>query len=492
MKDKQIVTNEFVKKRNVYDFGLHTEFAKTYMHDIAQVIFDTKIDSKYTQKLMYEASHTSNKKELSELRNELSTHFDELYHYMQTQGIRQFHFHLPDAVSFLRFHKPKKFGDSLVGIRPTVEYVNKHHRQVTAFEEGRIFNGFRNVYPIFYNGEFVGSVEISSSFAAIQEIMQRTQKASLLFMISSDIVSQKVFNSEQSHYVKSEFCGFMFDKQVLSNQPELTLEQLHIINEAIASEAKKYIDTEKSFSLCFRSDKVFNNKSISIDFLPVFNLQGKKVAYIINYEIDEVLDLLSAKNKTLIVILSILSFVLSLILSLIYRYFKTREASIHEMATHDALTKIYNRYGLQEVLEQKVGEFKRYKRDLSVIFFDIDHFKQVNDTYGHSAGDEVLKKLSNLIAQNIRTSDIFARWGGEEFILVLPETSLFDAVILAEKLRKKIEEYDFEKPPHLTCSFGVTDMNEHEDEKEMLRRVDEFLYRAKELGRNRIVSDIET
>ncbi len=130
---------------------------------------------------------------------------------------------------------------------------------------------------------------------------------------------------------------------------------------------------------------------------------------------------------------------------------------------------------------------KRYKRDLCGIFFDIDHFKKVNDVYGHDVGDMVLQELSNLVQFHVRETDFFARWGGEEFIILLPETNKENALTLAEHIRKNVVEKIFTKAKNITVSFGITQLKGQEQQKSFLKRLDNALYKAKQEGRNRSI-----
>ncbi|MFO7990204.1 MAG: diguanylate cyclase [Thermodesulfobacteriota bacterium] len=160
---------------------------------------------------------------------------------------------------------------------------------------------------------------------------------------------------------------------------------------------------------------------------------------------------------------------------------------LEKQATTDALTGIFNRMKFNNSFTNEIQRAQRYNTPLSLIIFDIDHFKQVNDTYGHLAGDSVLKKLVRLVASNLREIDIFARWGGEEFVIQTPETSLDGAIKLAEKLRSKIENHDFAEPEKITTSFGVTSLKKGDNTISFINRADEALYRAKKGGRNQVV-----
>ncbi len=155
-------------------------------------------------------------------------------------------------------------------------------------------------------------------------------------------------------------------------------------------------------------------------------------------------------------------------------------------ATHDNLTKLYNRQKFNNELDKEIKREIRYKRNLSIIMIDIDYFKRVNDTYGHDIGDEVLISISSLAKKGIRNTDFLARWGGEEFMILLPETSLKDAQNVAEKIRLSIDNTCLiaTKSYHITASFGVTIFNKEDDKLTFIKRVDEALYDAKDKGRN--------
>ncbi len=157
------------------------------------------------------------------------------------------------------------------------------------------------------------------------------------------------------------------------------------------------------------------------------------------------------------------------------------------LARTDKLTGAGNRHRGDEFLEVSMQQAKRYHSPLSIILFDIDFFKTVNDEHGHQVGDEVLVSLSELIKQQIRQADLFVRWGGEEFLVIAPQTTLAHAELLAEKIRQSVEKADFGEVTHLTISCGVTDVKGQETAQELMVRVDGALYEAKKTGRNKVV-----
>ncbi len=158
-------------------------------------------------------------------------------------------------------------------------------------------------------------------------------------------------------------------------------------------------------------------------------------------------------------------------------------------ATHDKLTGVFNRAKFEDKLEAKFQNAKRYKRDLSIAILDIDFFKKVNDEHGHQIGDDILKELSKLCLKNIRTTDFFARWGGEEFVLLLEETDLKSAKIVCEKLRVTIQNNKSQNLPAITVSIGISQFKENDTKEEFFKRADKALYKAKQSGRNKVVLD---
>jgi len=156
-----------------------------------------------------------------------------------------------------------------------------------------------------------------------------------------------------------------------------------------------------------------------------------------------------------------------------------------DLAYTDHLTQIYNRQMFDKLYQKELSNKKRYGDNLSLIMLDIDYFKVVNDTYGHDIGDKVLVALTQLITKHLRTTDIFARWGGEEFLILMPRTDKAIAYQKANELRQIIDEHK-NQIPHFTASFGVTQITEYDKELSAFIRVDKALYQAK-VKRNDVV-----
>jgi len=192
---------------------------------------------------------------------------------------------------------------------------------------------------------------------------------------------------------------------------------------------------------------------------------------------------------------SVLAFMLTLLVSTFFKLEKQKdELDIRTAAELDYLTRVPNRHGFMPRLNNEIHRVNRYDSDLSLMLIDIDHFKRINDEYGHPAGDQLLIEFSALLVSRLRSSDIVARWGGEEFIVLTPETDIRACTDLAETLRASVAEtlrasvaeHSFANIGKVTASFGATQYIQPETEQAFISRADELLYLAKKRGRNKV------
>ncbi|WP_419887380.1 diguanylate cyclase [Neobacillus niacini] len=154
------------------------------------------------------------------------------------------------------------------------------------------------------------------------------------------------------------------------------------------------------------------------------------------------------------------------------------------LSSMDPLTRSLNRTKFEELLSSEIRRSERYNHPFSIILMDIDYFKNVNDYFGHQKGDEVLVTISTIVQQRIRESDVFARWGGNEFILLTPETNSQGAMVLAESIRSLINHFAFPEIGSVTCSFGVAEFSVGKSKRELISEVDQARYQSKIKGRN--------
>jgi len=166
---------------------------------------------------------------------------------------------------------------------------------------------------------------------------------------------------------------------------------------------------------------------------------------------------------------------------------KRTNKQLKEIAHTDALTKIWNRYRMELAIDAEMAAAIRYGHSCSVLLFDVDHFKSVNDTHGHDVGDQVLTRLAQEVQSMLRVSDFFGRWGGEEFIVLAPHNTLEQAAVLADRLREHVAQLEFELVGQITISIGVAELTTTEDaRRQFLERADKAMYQAKQAGRNQV------
>ena len=161
---------------------------------------------------------------------------------------------------------------------------------------------------------------------------------------------------------------------------------------------------------------------------------------------------------------------------------------LYETATHDEKTGLYNNKFFETLLDMEIEKAKRGQQKLSIVMIDIDFFKKINDTHGHMEADELLAKLAQVLKKQARISDVVARFGGEEFVILLPETNLVKAKKFSARLKKTIHDDKILKKYNLTVSGGITEFKKNDNKKKFKHRVDQALYEAKHKGRDRFVS----
>ncbi len=149
------------------------------------------------------------------------------------------------------------------------------------------------------------------------------------------------------------------------------------------------------------------------------------------------------------------------------------------------MTGAYNRIIFDEIIEREIERIRRYRRPVFMLMFDIDHFKEVNDNYGHNGGDYVFRTIADFARENIKTLDYFVRWGGEEFLIICSDSKMDETYIMAEEIRKMVEGYIFDQVGKLTISLGVVEALDSDTEDSLLKRVDDAMYKAKTEGGNR-------
>ena len=577
---------------------------------VADTMFETIIDTPQVLKLVKNAYS----KEKDSAREKLYFLLKDKYEYFKKYDIRQLHFHLKNNESFLRFHRPDKFGDNLRDVRSTVEWVNANHKRIEGFEEGRIYNGFRYVFPLTYKKsinkvEHIGSVEISFSAHAIAQEFAASHDANICFLISKKVVDSKVFSEEHSNYISSEFSSFYYEKvirqqleksfiyfdvkkispdnikkantrvfkgktftissqdgntlftflplrnpvtkkvvatiilemnnRILEKQNDfflllfftgtviILLTTIFLFREFtskikfidLSLKAQRVLDTQKSIVIITDGKSIFDVNKKFLEFFDYKSLKDFKVDYDCicdrfieddnyyhlgkvpeGYTWIEHMEKIPDKDKV-VLIKDFNDEEHSFTMSLSHyknEYFivtftdisgtMQEQFMLERKTLHDKLTNAYNREFFDKRIEKIILEHNKSDKNSAIILFDIDYFKDVNDTYGHNTGDDVLKELVSRIQNSIRESDHLIRWGGEEFIVLISTKSLDEAKATAEHLRSMIENHYFNNVEKITCSFGVTLHKGNEPIMQTVDRADKALYKSKDSGRNRVTA----
>jgi len=537
------------------------------------------------------------------------------YEFLTKLNVRQFHFHTHDSKSLLRFHLPYQNGDSLKEIRSSVRIANSEFRDVMGFEGGKLFPGYRYVFPIFDKEEHLGSVEFSISFEGIEKKLRSIFPSyNHKIILDKKTSYEKVFKDHRGFFAPSQLSNdYYLENPTISqiNKKALRDPFVNKITDLVKSSEGflQKLNKKESFSLPIIDD----GKGYVAVFLNLKNIDNKSAGYIVSYA--PLAEIATAKARydffaIIVVLVSILLFVL--IIAVIIQMQKVRDeaikiqrfmdvqnsiviltdgikfnfankkffdffnykdieafleqydcicdlfikdenffslAEVKEGEKHwvesllnlpgrarivlmfdsimtphafsvsineydesfyiidfadisdamseklqlqkqvlkDTLTNAYNRAYFDKNINSILKLNKRDNYYTAIIFFDIDFFKNVNDTYGHGEGDEVLITLSDIVKANIRKDDKLIRWGGEEFIVVLATKSIDEANKLAEHLRISIQEYKFETIGSITCSFGVS-LCRDADIQKTIEEADKKLYEAKRTGRNKVVS----
>ncbi len=465
----------FERKVKVFN-DVYKSTRKSYSR-ITKLLYDETINTPEVIDLFKQASGANAERQQT-IRLALYELLTPTYESLKTINIRQLHFHLPDVSSFLRFHRPEKYGDSLLGIRYSLEIANKEKRYVEGFEEGRIYNGFRYVYPLFDEEKrHIGSVETSLSFKALSHDIEETLDDEIDFILKKSIVERKVWKDEQSNYITSQINDQYMNESGDKYTPIPS--KYNQLNRSISQEVTQQMKHKKGFAI--------HKDGMIITFIPISNIQGdKNAAYLISYETSEEVRTIANDAWMLLAISTIILLIVSILIFIILQ----KISKITEIATYDSLTGAYNRSTMNELLTYELERSKRKNKPLSIIFLDIDDFKFVNDRYGHEKGDLVLRRVVELMGKKLRKSDRLGRWGGEEFLVMLPETNKEEAALVAEKLREVISMDMYNIPSTVTCSFGVASREDDENFESMIARADACLYKAKKEGKNRVVSNL--
>jgi len=445
-------------------------------------VFNKVVNQDQVMELMSKANFAS-ENEKNKLRQELYDYYRDDYELITQYDFRQLHFHLANGDSFLRFHSPDNFGDNLMDVRDSIRLANTEHRYVFGFEEGRIFNGYRFVYPLSYENNHVGSVEVSISMASLMDVLNELYPdIETFFVIDQEVVEKIVFTDQQSNYVLHPYLpGYYSDLSIVRDTETdcdaITDTKCVLLRELMKNEPD-VLKSKESFNRILK----YQGIDYLLQFKAIKNLSEEPVAYFIGISPQENTVTFYDGVGSKIILVGAL-FILLFVSTFIYQ---RKQYELEILSNTDKLTGLYNRHKVLEIANREFQRFERYGSPISVILLDIDWFKKINDQFGHGAGDEVLKSFGGVLKDTVRKQDIVARWGGEEFIILLVETLAEEAVLTAERCRENIENFSFSNVGNVTASFGVATIKEKDSLDILINRADMAMYEAKVEGRNQV------
>lgn len=467
-----------IEKQSMLSLESRYNYISKNLKLLADIYFTEVINQKPILEILKDLP-TSNSLERDIIRKKLYDQIAPIYKRMEKLDFRQVHFHTIDNSSFLRMHKPNIYGDSLTNIRDTIVQTNKTLISQHGFEEGRIYNGFRNVYPIIYNGKHLGSVELSLSFNALRSMMERTYENHFAFMVSKSTVDTKVFKDQiVKNYLPSYIDeNFYFEKRYTNHKLYNTMKNHfnHLSSDQI-NFIHDNLNEFKSFSIISSDTK--NNFELS--FLAVYNTKGNPVAYIISNTQNPLFSALKQQyEKQILFLISISFFLLAIsIVWILYGQKKTFE----NRSNTDPLTKAYNRTKFYDDYEE-VHTNRATDKPFCLMMIDIDDFKQVNDKFGHSIGDHILIDFTKVLKNSIRSSDSIYRWGGEEFIITVHEP-IESVKKIANKIIKNTNKNKYTHNIKVSCSIGISCYKEKQTIDDLVKLADDQMYLAKKAGKN--------
>ncbi len=396
--------------------------------------------------------------------------------------ITHFYYHDTNRVNLLRVHKPDRFGDKIN--RFTMIESEALGSTSSGIELGPLGTfTLRHVTP-WYDSQhkLIGYVELGMEIDHLLELIEQCHKVALYMFIDKKYLDKTRWREGMRMLGRQENWNAL-DQHVVTNL---------YIGETLPVE---FTERYQHAGTIGRSgfDFVFDGRRHQAHFVSL-NDKGKRNVGTMWLLIDLESELADSNSATMLAsgtamfLGTILFVIFYRLVGRIESQLEEHQRALHRIATSDALTGINNRRSFDTIIASEVDRAQRYGRELSLLIIDIDHFKRVNDNFGHMAGDTVLRKLAERLTREMRTHDHLARYGGEEFAIILPETSLEMAHLIGERLRTSVGEQDYDigsHPLHVTFSVGISSFPlQATTAEELILNADIALYRAKETGRN--------
>ncbi len=351
---------------------------------------------------LYQNANSKDTLVQAKVRDSLYSVLSETYQNLRKIDIKQLHFHLPDNTSFLRFHRPGKYGDNLTDVRYSLMMTNKNKVEMRGFEEGRIFNGFRYVFPLLYKGKHLGSVETSYSFEGIGKQLKQLGVKHSCLMIKKSVVRKKVFEEEKSNYSEC----FISDEYLVENKyNNVGIESKDIIN-TVDMLIEKDIHSNLANDQNFSTFANVNDDIYVVSFVSILNVEGFPVAYIISYAKDEILQNIIIRNEAFLTVSLILTPVLILFIGLFVSAKITTDRLNKQLLETSESLKVSNKK-LELAVNEKDKFFSIIAHDLRSPFAGFVGLSEIIVNEAKNIDSEDIKEVSEMLLQNAyRVSDL--------------------------------------------------------------------------------------
>lgn len=475
------------------------EQARSDIQTMGMVVFNEVVAETDAPALLAQARTSPQQADIA--RQELFHRISPAYRRLQGKVVKQLHFHTSENHSFLRMHKPERFGDDLTSVRETVRLANAEQRIISGFEEGRVFNGFRVVFPLTYAGQHVGSVEVSSTSTTVLERIQKVMDV-VVFAIQEDVVRSKVFDDYLEYYSPCMLApGFLIESNDFVRDQKFGERIAKLVpddrRDDVILAIRQIIDTGNTRGGA--SHVQGDDLALLVAYIPIFNAKNQPVAGVIGIEHSEVLAGLTTmggrQEAAMIVGALALIACISAVATALYRS-RAITAIMKHLVQTDRLTGLASRAKLLDRIDHAIARCHRLDTTCALLFFDFDRFKVVNDSLGHEAGDKLLCSISKRLTRHVRETDTVARLGGDEFVILLEDIeSASDAHTVARRMLDECAKpHDIDGHQLVsTASIGlVTNVHSSQSTDEMLRDADAAMYQAKHGGRAQIVEFDQT
>jgi diguanylate cyclase (GGDEF)-like protein len=454
-----------------------------YFKIMTKDISDMYQDNKQVVNIISQANLADDTKKI-QLRNKLYKMLYKKYKRLKNMGISQLQFYTPDNEVFLRMEDKQRYGDNNSRFEDIISIANKTKKPQDGFELDNVTHGFKFTHPLFNKKKFIGTIEISfSSQKLVDSIVDNITH--IHFLVSKDEVQKKIIKKlDKNRYEET----FESSNYLLETQTHSDFKYSNIHKNIFCDDILKKISFKLNQGNSFSISSTYNYETNIGVFIAIKDIKKQKVlAYLGMFIESDYIDGLIIQEKYIKILYT--SIVFLMFLFSIYASL-TRE-KLHNMAHYDELTNLPNRAYFYIQLEQELKRAKRQRKNLAVMFIDLDGFKTINDTYGHNVGDSLLIKVSRRIEKSIREIDIVARLGGDEFTVVLLDLQRDeDSIEVANKIIAALNKKFIinSKSINIGASIGISTFPKYaSDSDTIIKQSDNAMYIAKENGKNRVI-----